>query len=522
MFIEAQRFGWTLFAILAVMLMLIALRRSGWRPAELAPEHQATLYFGLYLAWVWLLMATVVGESWHAQRYMLFVLPNWLLLGAAGMTAVIDRLFAAPNWRWVATLAATLAIVWLMQPMAASALKPNSVDYTGALTYVAEHRAAGDRVATPQPPACAWVMGAPCEYYARGLDYEPYVVRQNGQLVDRWTGALLLSSAAELKGALSEGHKIWLVVDRDRLANRYDRASLQVILEQFDVVQEVGDTLVLAAEGLRPAPVYTHAQAAEPALSLGPLRLVGWQTTALTEGTPFRAVLDWTQDGTLKQEINTSLQLVAANGERISQADGPPADGQIRMRDVTGRPIPDFKLLHLPAELPDGWYRLEVIAYTGDEHTLLGDPAPFQWLYVGQRAAPAAEPTRFVWVDGLELTGTSTFPAQLLPGKALSLALDWNSTEQLFTDYTAFVQLIGPEETLVAQHDKAPLDGFYPTSHWTPGTLVTDDYALQLPETLPPGAYRLIAGWYDPATGERLRTTDGRDAVELAAWTVPP
>ena len=89
------------------------------------------------------------------------------------------------------------------------------------------------------------------------------------------------------------------------------------------------------------------------------------------------------------------------------------------------------------------------------------------------------------------------------------------------SDLTAFLHLIGPDGQLVAQHDKAPLDGFYPTSAWTPGTILTDTYALQLPATLAPGRYRLVAGWYDAATGERMLTEEGNDAAILAEWTVP-
>ncbi|MCB0151308.1 MAG: hypothetical protein KDE01_27100, partial [Caldilineaceae bacterium] len=113
-----------------------------------------------------------------------------------------------------------------------------------------------------------------------------------------------------------------LVVDRDRLANRYDLASLETIFEQFDVAHEVGSTLVFVAEGLKPSPVYAIAQTAEPPLVLGPLQLVSWHATAPAAGEPLRLVLNWAQDGSLRDQISTSVQLVAADGRRISQADG--------------------------------------------------------------------------------------------------------------------------------------------------------------------------------------------------------
>ncbi|MCW5845558.1 MAG: hypothetical protein KIT77_30170, partial [Caldilinea sp.] len=70
-------------------------------------------------------------------------------------------------------------------------------------------------------------------------------------------------------------------------------------------------------------------------------------------------------------------------------------------------------------------------------------------------------------------------------------------------------------------HDKAPLDGFYPTTGWTPETVLAESYMLHLPDTLAPGSYRLDVGWYDAATGERALTEEGDNAAILAEWTVP-
>ena len=86
--------------------------------------------------------------------------------------------------------------------------------------------------------------------------------------------------------------------------------------------------------------------------------------------------------------------------------------------------------------------------------------------------------------------------------------------------YTAFVHLLDPAGQLVAQSDRPPLDGFYPTDAWLPGYPVRDRYALALPPDLAPGTYRLVAGLYDPTTGQRLPVVDGADAVELGALEI--
>jgi hypothetical protein len=38
---------------------------------------------------------------------------------------------------------------------------------------------------------------------------------------------------------------------------------------------------------------------------------------------------------------------------------------------------------------------------------------------------------------------------------------------------------------------------------------------MVIPQDLPAGAYQVVAGVYDPVTGQRLLTTDGNDAVTL-------
>ena len=57
---------------------------------------------------------------------------------------------------------------------------------------------------------------------------------------------------------------------------------------------------------------------------------------------------------------------------------------------------------------------------------------------------------------------------------------------------------------MVAQRDSPPRGGLAPTTLWLPGDAILDDYAIDLPASLPAGDYRVEVGLYDPATGERL------------------
>ena len=56
---------------------------------------------------------------------------------------------------------------------------------------------------------------------------------------------------------------------------------------------------------------------------------------------------------------------------------------------------------------------------------------------------------------------------------------------------------------------------------WLPGVALYDAYIVDLPVDLPPGAYHLLIGLYDPTTFERLRLPDGADAVDLGVIQLP-
>ena len=99
----------------------------------------------------------------------------------------------------------------------------------------------------------------------------------------------------------------------------------------------------------------------------------------------------------------------------------------------------------------------------------------------------------------------------------MRVTLRWSADARLDSDYTVFVHLVGAEgdDAAIAQGDASPLGGRWPTSLWLPGMTLDDVHTIALPEDLAAGSYHLLVGLYDPATGERLRLPDGRDAVRL-------
>lgn len=110
-------------------------------------------------------------------------------------------------------------------------------------------------------------------------------------------------------------------------------------------------------------------------------------------------------------------------------------------------------------------------------------------------------------------------PESIQPGQILPVELVWLPLHRPRADYNLFLQLLGHNQTLVAQHDSPPTGGYEPTSTWTPGETISDRHGLALPAELPPGQYRLITGLYQPLTGERLSVPSSTedDFVDLGS-----
>ena len=106
------------------------------------------------------------------------------------------------------------------------------------------------------------------------------------------------------------------------------------------------------------------------------------------------------------------------------------------------------------------------------------------------------------------------------PGASLPVTLYWQALGRMGQDYQVFVHLMGLDGKPLAQGDKAPLDGDWPTTAWEPGQPVRDVYTLRLPETLAPGAYELRAGLYRLADGTRVPVTGPAGRVADSAMII--
>jgi len=106
--------------------------------------------------------------------------------------------------------------------------------------------------------------------------------------------------------------------------------------------------------------------------------------------------------------------------------------------------------------------------------------------------------------DAIELAAAWQGSATVRRGETLSLALVWRALATPEASYTVFVQAVDDAGVKAGQLDRLPCSGGCLTTYWQPGDLVGEWVELSIRADAQPGRYRLIAGLYDLATGERL------------------
>lgn len=123
-----------------------------------------------------------------------------------------------------------------------------------------------------------------------------------------------------------------------------------------------------------------------------------------------------------------------------------------------------------------------------------------------------------VFGEALALRGVTLDATTLAPGDGFDVYVDWELLAPLAQDWSVFVHLNDPVVGIpIAQRDMFHGQGLRPTSLLTPGQRFTSRYHLTVPATaVTPATLELAVGLYDVATGRRLATADGSDALLVA------
>lgn len=142
-------------------------------------------------------------------------------------------------------------------------------------------------------------------------------------------------------------------------------------------------------------------------------------------------------------------------------------------------------------------------------------------------------PTRHQFGETLALVGYDLKSDQATPGGQLAITYYWQALRPMMEDYTMFVHFTRKEDwfdpetttrinrklrrpvTNMFQHDHDPVYGAYPTSQWLPPEFIREHYTLSIPANLQPGTYEISLGVWNPFTGIRLETPDGKTKVTI-------
>lgn len=140
-------------------------------------------------------------------------------------------------------------------------------------------------------------------------------------------------------------------------------------------------------------------------------------------------------------------------------------------------------------------------------------------------ATPLIEPqaVRATWHGRVALLDARIEPGVASPGDAVTVSLTYEALNDIATDYTAFVHLLGAPRPdtgspLWAQADGAPCGGALPTYRWREGDIIRDTITLQLPADLPAGNYQVVSGFYTWPDLVRLQVDEtGDDTAGIGA-----
>lgn len=103
-------------------------------------------------------------------------------------------------------------------------------------------------------------------------------------------------------------------------------------------------------------------------------------------------------------------------------------------------------------------------------------------------------------------------PATAVAGELLPVELCWQALAETQIDYSFLVQLIGPENSLIASRRTYPGHGLIPTSDWLVGSTVCETTHILIPENLGQTLlYQVETAFIDHKTETRLPVTNSEN-----------
>ncbi|MDY7041558.1 MAG: glycosyltransferase family 39 protein [Chloroflexota bacterium] len=316
------------------------------------------------------------------------------------------------------------------------------------------------------------------------------------------------------------------------LPRRWAQALLVVVSAFLLVVTAAAPFAVIAPAYAAPPPLTDAELAAIPNrlnVNFGErMQLLGYDLEAneVHPGEFLHFTLYWKCLDSMNRDWSVFLHLLDENELVIAQRDRYPGQGSLATPLLTpGQTFADRYVLPIPATayspsdatLEVGLFevntneRLPAISVGGE---LLGDHLRFEHIRIVPWPGKVPNPVSFNFGDKMKLVGYNLDRRVTLPGETLHLTLYWECLAEMDEDYSVFTHVLGEQNSIWAQMDSVPQRGAAPTSGWTVGQIIEDNYDLAVRQDTPPAVYDVEIGVYLPRSPDypRLRviSPDGR------------
>jgi uncharacterized membrane protein len=477
-----------------------------------SPQSLITILFLLPTAVAFLINLRLPFFPDGGERVLLFVLPYFLLLVAAGVNA-LERQRRA----W-STVGAGLGVVGLsiaaLTGIWTFYTTPRYVDndYRPLIRQTVQQGRNEDAIFAVYP----WQVGywrAYAPIWGRGERYGPWPILSPSPA---WDGSV----AAALDQALAQG-KVWFPAHlslggilEDEIESYLSARTLSFENRWYTPTTRLSGWALSSPAQVRPI---------DAEIDFGPLRLDGDSTISTAPVASANQILPITLQWTLDERdtaqsalpLLVSLRLLDGEGRVWANRDFQLARGDAALQ---GEPL-SLGLL-VPPGLPPALYTVGIGVGPAAEERLLPvltadgptDVVPIGRVQVQtprQELAPLRLPIQQRLAEpivrqGVAFLGFSGYDPDMptLAGTEMALSLFVRSEIETIPGYRLYVSLLDRNGAGVAGWEGWPLTD-YPTTTWQRGTLVRLPVGFYLPATLLPGNYTLIAGWLDPLTGEK-------------------
>jgi hypothetical protein len=340
-------------------------------------------------------LAFVIDPHWQRARYLLMqCLGVFFLLGAHGLAELIDGARYVGNAVWPeggegtkprATLLlggmAAILVFGFSRPFIPpllEAIEPGHLGwnrYDLAFKHAYDNMEAGDKVMTMHPPA-GWIYLEQVDYYL--VQSSPkLIVRPDGELGDRYTGALWLETADQFNHLLAQPDRLWLVTQEFWLFNSYDAYLQQQILWRMDKKWGEGGVWALAS---RPGgwPLPREIDTPREGEFENGTRLLGFTANPplIQPGGVMWLTLFW-HGAPIPYGWKIFVQVRDVNNNTVTQADHfiydnkvPSSRWETLLENDTA--IRDGATLVFPPDLPPGAYRMVVGLYQAETFERMG------------------------------------------------------------------------------------------------------------------------------------------------------